>query len=81
MKQELCAPNLEVVNELIQNYDTEGRKFDIVPLYDSVNYLDEPMYEQLHYSDQAKRVYRNIFQHISSMMPAGAKLIIADCTR
>ncbi len=81
MKAGLDAPNLELFEDIVQNYDCGERKYDIVLMHNTVNHLDEPMCEQLHYSSKAKRIYRDIFKHISSMMSPGGKLIIADCSR
>lgn len=81
MKAGLDVPNFELFQDIVQNYDCEARRYDIVLMHNTVNHLDEPMCEQLHYSSEAKSVYRTIFKHISSMMSPGAKLIIADCSR
>jgi len=81
MKERLNVPNFEIFQDIVQNYDCGVRKYDIVLMHNSINHLDEPMCEKLLYSREAKNAYRTIFNHISSMMSPGAKLIIADCSR
>lgn len=81
IKKQLGFANLELFQDIVQNFDCAERKYDIVLMHNSVNHLDEPMCEKLHYSSEAKNAYQNIFKHISSMMSLGAKLIIADCSR
>lgn len=80
MKQRLSASNLEIVEEIIQDYDSGGRKFDIVLLWNSVNHLDEPMCAELKRSSRARESYRSIMTHIANMMSPGALLILGDCS-
>lgn len=81
LKEVLAAPNFELFQDVVQNYDCGERKYDIVLMYNSVNHLDESMCEQLDVSSKARNAYRGIFEHISNMMLPGAKLIICDCSR
>ena len=81
VQEELKAPNFEVRAQPVQDYDSAGRTFDIVLMYQSVNHLDEPMCMALRQSEEARGVYRGIFRLIAGMMNPDARLIMVDASR
>jgi len=81
MRQELGAAHFEVRAETVQNYDSQGRFFDVVLLYNSINHLDEGACMALGHGEEARAAYRALFDRIARRMGRGARLIIADCSR
>jgi SAM-dependent methyltransferase len=81
MQQGLGAANFEVRSETIQDYDSQGRLFDLVLLYNSVNHLDEHACATLLESEASKEAYRAVFGRVARLMTPGARLVIADCSR
>jgi len=80
LKHSLQATNLEIVSNVLQDYKFHGQRFDLVVLHDSVNHLCEDACEHLHQSEEARRIYQDIFSHVAEMMVDGGRMLIFDCS-
>ena len=65
----------------IQDFEPEGKRFDIILLQNSINHLDETACINLLKDESSKTTYKKIFSKISSLSNSGAKLIVCDCSR
>ena len=65
----------------LQAFEPEGKLYDVILLYDSINHLDETACINLQSSSDSEGVYREIFSKIYLLSDKGAKLIICDCSR
>lgn len=81
LKQSMGNPdNVELVVDVLENYDAKNQLFDIVLMHNSVNHIDEQGCIQLHESVEAKQNYKQFFSLISDLSSNNAILIICDCT-
>jgi SAM-dependent methyltransferase len=69
------------LHDTFQDFDSGGRRFDIVLLNYSINHLDEQACINLRRSREAYDKYREIFTKLSKITNPGGKLIAADCSR
>ena len=67
--------------DTLQNFNSNGKKFDIILLYNSINHLDEKACINLQHDTRAIETYMKIFQKLRDLANNRAKLIIADCSR
>jgi len=81
LSSQLKNDNVTLEPTTLQAYESDGKTFDIILLYNSINHLDEPACINLLHDDSSKAVYRKIFSKISSLSNNGARLIICDCSR
>lgn len=55
--------------------------YDVVIMGNSINHLDEPAVERLHFDQQARNIYLGYFRKVFDMLNPGGRLIISDCDR
>jgi hypothetical protein len=77
----LLLNNIDLQPLRFQDFDAGTENFEIVLLHNSINHLEEEACKNLQYADDARNKYDFIFQKLSEISAAGAKLIIADCSR
>ena len=64
-----------------QDYDSEGRLFDVILLHNSINHLDERACMRLRRDAAARDTYISLFAKLRALSQDGARLIVADCSR
>jgi hypothetical protein len=64
-----------------REFQPGNETFDITPLHNSINHLDEEACINLQHNDVARNRCRVIFSRLSELAAPGAKLIIVDCSR
>jgi SAM-dependent methyltransferase len=67
-------------NNTLQEYETK-EKFNIIILHDSINHLDEGVFEKIHKSEKAMKEYKVLTKKIISHLNPGGQIIITDCSR
>jgi hypothetical protein len=67
--------------EIFQSYNSEGEKFDIILLNNSINHLDENACMHLLEDSELRIIYKELFTKIWEISNNGAKIIICDCSR
>lgn len=78
MRDALGMSGFEALPLTFQDYNPGDEKFDVVLSVNSINHLDEPMCERLLHDEEARRVYRGLFEKLSRLCSAGASIIIED---
>lgn len=76
---ELSNLHLEAVP--FQEFNSTGRQFDLILLYNSVNHLDEQACIHLLEDEHSRKIYLDIFSKIYSLAHTGVQLLICDCSR
>jgi SAM-dependent methyltransferase len=76
--QLMLESNIILNKSLIQNYNPSEGKFDVVLMHYSINHLSELNCIKLKNDNNAKAIYKNIFQHIYNISNNGATIIIVD---
>ena len=74
----LKLDGIKCLPETIESFNPNGKKFDIVLSYSSINHLDEYACMELERDLNAQEKYLKIFKKIKSMMRPNGKLIILD---
>lgn len=77
----LKLPQIKMIAETFQEYQSTGEKFDILLLHHSINHLDEDACITLHENTRSRRTYREIFNELSQIAKPGAKLVVTDASR
>jgi hypothetical protein len=77
----LGCNNVELKKETFQDYNSDGQRFEIILLHNSVNHLDEKACINLLGQAESRIIYQGIFSKIYSLSNKGAKLIVCDCSR
>lgn len=70
---------VELNNQLFQDY--AGDPFDIVLMHNSINHLDEQACIDLLKSDQARKIFRELFVKLNSIVADQGDVITCDCGR
>jgi hypothetical protein len=65
----------------VQEYPTDGEKFDIIFSHASINHLDEDACVTLLEDSDSWNSYKSIFTLVGGLANKGARLIVVDCTR
>ena len=65
----------------LQDFNPNGKTFDIILLHNSINHLDENACVKLKYDAEAVEIYKTLFAKLNGLARPGAVLIIADCSR
>lgn len=81
LSTKLSLNNVGLQKVRFQDFDPNGKKFDIILLHNSINHLNEQACIALENDESARKEYAMIFQKISEIAAPGAELIIADCSR
>lgn len=71
---------IETINNTIQNFSST-KKFDIIILHDSINHLNEPLFEHLHQNQNSYSSYVKLINKICSHLKETGIIIITDCSR
>lgn len=72
---------IEFLSKTFQEYESEGKKFDIILLHNSINHLNEEACITLKYDNNARIKYLEYFKKLYYLSNLGAKIIIHDCSR
>lgn len=80
LKNNLELNNVFLKPSIFQSFGNEGKKFDVVLLHHSINHLNEKACIDLKKSDEAKEIYRKIFEKLYLISNQQARIIIADCS-
>jgi SAM-dependent methyltransferase len=67
--------------DTLQSFAPDGRGFDLVLSYASVNHLDEEACERLLDDPAARRRYVELFGKVHDLLVPGGTFILADCAR
>jgi hypothetical protein len=77
----IAGERLRLVSKRFQNYDGEGKPFDLVLSFNSINHLEESLAASLDVSNQAQRIYVDLFKKAYGLLHAGGTFIISDTGR
>lgn len=77
----LSEEQLIVVPKTLQEFDGEGRLFDLILSHNSINHLDESACAALHSSAKAVGVYLEILKKVYHLLRSQGFCIISDCGR
>ena len=72
--------DITVKKMTLQNFKTD-EKFGVIILHDSINHLNESIFENIHKSDLATMNTRKIINKIISLLSPKGKILITDCSR
>lgn len=78
--QTLGLTKAMLLSTTFQAYDSK-EPFDILFCHNAINHLDEEATIHLHRSEEAQRIYLEIFQKMFRLCTPGGYLIIADASR
>ncbi len=81
IQTDLDLPDVSLVNNTFQNFDPEGKSFDVVILHNSINHLDEEACTRILKDDDARETYITQFRRLYDMTNPGGDLVITDCSR
>lgn len=65
----------------LQDFNPQGKTFDIILLHNSINHLNEDACIKLKYDAESVTIYKELFNKLNNLASPGALLIIADCSR
>ena len=71
--------NIQVIGETIQRFDS-NQKFDIIIMHDSINHLDESVFEKIHKDSNAFKEYKKLINKIVEYLSQDGTIIITDCS-
>lgn len=77
----LRLPNVELIQDTLQNFTWNNELFDIIILHNSINHLNEEACIHLRNDRVARETYIKLFQKISHLANVGAKIIVVDSSR
>ncbi|MDQ1284099.1 MAG: hypothetical protein QG620_447 [Patescibacteria group bacterium] len=80
LKDNLGLNNVFLKSLTFQSFNNEEKKFDIILLHHSINHLDEDACINLKKSEEAREIYRKIFEKLYLISSSQARIIIADCS-
>lgn len=81
LKQHLRLSKGRIVGATLQSFDSNGSKYDIVALLNTVNHLDERACMNLPVEVEANRMYIELFRKIRSLVKDQGWLVLTDCAR
>ncbi len=81
IRAQLPDANVTLDPRTIQEYPTDGEKFDIIFSHASINHLDEDACVTLLYKNESWNSYKTILTAIGGLGNEGAKIIVVDCSR
>lgn len=79
-KDELGDPNVDILTTTFQEYDPEGRSFDIILIQDAINHLDEGACSKLSFDQESQEKFMHIFLKLASIAHVGTILHFSDCS-
>ena len=81
LKTELNLTTTYLIQKSLQDFHSNGEKFDIILLHNSINHLDEDACKKLKFDASAREDYINILKKICEMSNDNCMLIVCDCAR
>lgn len=72
--------NITVKKITLQEFKTD-EKFGVIILHDSINHINESIFEDIHNNVTAYDEYRKIINKIISLLSPNGKILITDCSR
>jgi SAM-dependent methyltransferase len=76
----LGLESVEVRRESLQEFDPDGRQFDVLFMHAVLNHLDEEACIDLHRDEGARQTYRELFRKLAGMSTPGADLVAVECS-
>ncbi len=73
-------PNISLTRELLERWDREHEKFDVVLMHNSINHIDEESTVRLRHDAKARESYLTYFELLAEVTRPGSTLIICDCS-
>ena len=71
--------SISVRNETIQDFNST-KKFDVIILHDSINHLDEAMFEKIHTDKSKFSDYKKLVNKIIGLLSDDGVIVITDCS-
>lgn len=71
---------IEVLDKPIQEFKSKER-FDVIIMHDSINHLNESIFEGIHLSEKKFNSYKKIMNSVVSFLNPSGVIIISDCAR
>jgi SAM-dependent methyltransferase len=78
--QQLGVTQVTLLPITFQEYQTD-QPFDVLFCHDAINHLDEEATIHLHQSEEAQKIYLELFRKMYHLCAPGGYLIIADASR
>lgn len=72
--------NITVKKITLQDFKTD-EKFGVIILHDSINHLNESIFENIHKSEKAYDDYRIIINKIISLLSPNGQILVTDCSQ
>jgi len=79
-RKKININNIRLIPTTFQDYNSNGEKFDMILLYDSINHLDERACMNLRHDHKSVENYHRLFTKLFELANANATLIICDCS-
>lgn len=70
---------IEVLGQTIQEYHS-NKKFDVIIMHDSVNHLDESVFQKIQKDDTAFNTYKKLINKVLEFLSPQGTIIITDCS-
>ena len=71
---------ISINNQTIQDYKT-NKTYDIIILHDSINHLDENIFERIHQDENKFEEYKKLISKVVKLLSINGQIIITDCSR
>jgi SAM-dependent methyltransferase len=80
LQNQLNMNNVMLKTETFQDFNNDGKLFDLILSHYSINHLDESACITLLENEESKNKYKSIAVKLSSMAKQGATIIVCDCS-
>ena len=81
LQQRLGRDNVTLRSDTFQDFQPNGKQFDVVVLHNSINHLNEMACINLLADAESRATYHQLFAKIYQLSSNGAKLVVCDCSR
>ena len=72
--------SISVSNQTIQDFSS-NEKFDVIILHDSINHLDELMFEKIDQDKNKFSEYKKLVNKIVSLLTSDGLIVVTDCSK
>ena len=72
--------SIDIEPVTIQDYQGEA-PFDVMILHDSVNHLNEELFEKIHEDQESYDQYSSLIGKLRSLVKSNGQVIVSDCSR
>ena len=73
--------NIEHTNHILEDFDTDSNKFDIILMHNSINHIDEDACIVLKSDTVAQEKYISFFKLLRKLCNQDTTLVVCDCAR